>query len=442
MQALHAQLRRDLRPRPFNNSLAAKRSCPNARRYGPCVTSGCAASRGTKAAPCAPSGSRADAVQASAPHPSPNSLVSVSPTAAVILATQATCLNLVVGLSATPLVCSIVGSGACGAPDAGGAAVPAQVAIPAVLLAAAAQASGTGALVLNEFRGEVLKQQQRVASGVSDRAARGTMADTVAALGMRWSGGAVVWGAVTAAAAAASVAAISLALTAISDESTAPGNTQALREALLGADASGNSSSGGGGLPLPLLAAALLLAECVMAPLAEELVFRRVLLDALVPAPSPVPVPEPAAAPAEESGATLAEVQQDVSQQLQLQRGSDAAPQPDAFATALAPEDAAQTPAAPSAASPSQTPATPAAAAAPAPPPAVLAWRPEWSGPLALQATVFAAYHLNANEMLPQAALGGVLGWAYLASGRNLAVTLMGHTMYNGAAVALLLFQR
>eukprot|EP00198_Chlamydomonas_reinhardtii_P010688 XP_001700025.1 predicted protein [Chlamydomonas reinhardtii] len=101
-----------------------------------------------------------------------------------------------------------------------------------------------------------------------------------------------------------------------------------------------------------------------MAPLAEELVFRRVLLDALVPAPSPVPVPEPAAAPAEESGATLAE------------------------------------------------------------------------------ATVFAAYHLNANEMLPQAALGGVLGWAYLASGRNLAVTLMGHTMYNGAAVALLLFQR
>lgn len=235
---------------------------------------------------------------------------------------------------------------------------------------------------------------------------------------------------------------------------TSAGNTQVLREALLGADASGKSSSGGG-LPLPLLAAALLLAECVMAPLAEELVFRRVLLDALVPAPLPVPVPAPAAAPAEDSGATMAEVQQDVSQQqLQLQRGSDVAPQPDAFATTLAPEDAAQTPAAPSAASPSQTFATPAAAAAPAPaaaraadaapapPPAVLAWRPEWSGPLALQAAVFAAYHLNANEMLPQAALGGVLGWAYLALGRNLAVSLMGHAMYNGAAVALLLFQR
>ncbi|KAG2436516.1 hypothetical protein HXX76_006814 [Chlamydomonas incerta] len=340
---------------------------------------------------------------------------------------------------------------ACAASDAAGAALPAQVAIPAVLVAAAAQAAGTGTLVASEFRGELLKQQQRLAASASGRAFQTTQGAprepvtwqaAVAALGIRWSGGAAVWGVATAVVAAAAVATISLALAALSDAGAASGNTQALREVLLGAD--GGSGSGGGSLPLPLLAAALLLAECVLAPLAEELVFRRVLLCALAPAPAPVAGPAMVPAPAAHLGALeleTAQVQQQ--EQQQQQPDSAAAPRPPASAAIAAAEAAASNaPAMPSAGSP--PPASAGAEAGKgitAAPPPVLAWRPEWLGPLSLQAAAFAAYHLNPGEVLPQAALGGVLGLAYLASGRNLAVPLAGHALYNGAAVALLLLQ-
>ncbi|KAG2454707.1 hypothetical protein HYH02_000544 [Chlamydomonas schloesseri] len=267
-------------------------------------------------------------------------------------------------------------------------------------------------------------------------------ATAAVALGARWTVGAVVRGVGTAAAAAAAVALITVALAVLSDGGGSSGNTQALRQALLGAD-----DGTGSGLPLPLLVAVLLAAECVLAPLAEELVFRRVLLSAL--ALGPLAGTEAEAAPASTAASTSA-VAGDSADVVVAQPQAEPHARPeqcDSAAPGLHPLADATLPASRLHATAPPHPA-PEAAAAPSPTPTVSvvaqqapAWRPEWSGPLVLQAVAFAAYHLNPGELLPQAALGGVLGAAYLVSGRNLAVPLTGHALYNGAAVALLLLQ-
>ncbi|GLC36841.1 hypothetical protein PLESTM_000507700 [Pleodorina starrii] len=255
-------------------------------------------------------------------------------------------------------------------------------------------AAGTCLLVVSELSEDSRRRQQAPPSSPALSSQDGPLAtrlrDLLPALGFRPTPAALAWGAATAAAAAAAVAACNAALAAaLSADPTAEGNTQALRAVLQAASAAEGSGGGGGAAAAAASAAAvwtlacLVLSECLLAPLAEEVLFRGVLLRSLLGTPG-TPSPSP----------------------LRNSLYTPEGPDPDGG-------DAASR-------------SSRAGAAG-------------WLGPLLGQAAVFATYHLNAAEWPAQFALGLALGGGYLLSGGNLAASLVAHGLYNGAAVLLLL---
>ncbi|KAG2497679.1 hypothetical protein HYH03_004416 [Edaphochlamys debaryana] len=304
------------------------------------------------------------------------------------------------------------------------------------------------------------------------------------ALGCRFTPSAVKAGLATGAVAAAAVAAVSLAQAALSagadpaagaaaaDVSSGGGGggvTEALRTALAGLSGGGPGGSpgaaegaGGGGATAAApqflaLVASLVLSECLLAPLAEELVFRGVLLPALLPPPPPPPpahslhLDSPAADLAAAPPRMLSQGEAATAVGAEAPAEVAGSPHPQDFGsrepTGLAsrPDPGFQGHAAePATASASPGPQGPntdssLGPAGPSMGPTAGPQARAGLGPVAVQAGAFAAYHLSAAELPAQLALGLVLGGGWVLGGRNLAVSITAHAAYNAAALGLLL---